>query len=310
MNRETSGHDSAIGPSERAGLLQYHAAHWIHCSRIAPSAASDRLGWVGMEAARYADLPDTEVDVPPLTHHTLVLVDRPPDEMDLRYEDVDRHAPPPAGSISVIPAGSPVRWRWSGLKDSLHVFLDPRLVAQVAAESFELDPARVVVPPLDRLDLPRLRAAMQAVDAELRADEAGGNLAAESLANVLAVYLIRHVSAPRRPARDPDGKLPRRRLRAVVAYIEDRLDANLTLEELAAVAHRSPYHFARQFRAATGLPPHQYVIARRVERARQFLQKDGDLPLAQVALRAGFSDQSQFARHFKRLVGVTPGRYR
>jgi hypothetical protein len=208
MNRETPGHDSAIGPREGAGLVQYPAARWIRRS-IAPSAASDRLGWVGMEAARYADLPDTEVDVPPLTHHTLVLFNRPPDEMDLRYEDVDRHAPPPAGSISVIPAGSPVRWRWSGSKDSLHVFLEPRLVAQVAAESFELDPARVVVPPLDRLDLPRLRAAMQAVDAELRADEAGGNLAAESLANVLAVYLIRHVSAPRRPARDPDGKLPR-----------------------------------------------------------------------------------------------------
>jgi AraC family transcriptional regulator len=124
------------------------------------------------------------------------------------------------------------------------------------------------------------------------------------------VYLIRYILAPRRPARDPDGRLPRRRLRAVVAYIEDHLDAGLTLEELAAVAHLSPYHFARQFRTATGLPPHQFVIARRVERARQFLQDDGDLPLAQVASRVGFSDQTQFARHFKRHVGVTPGRFR
>jgi AraC family transcriptional regulator len=300
MNRETPGHDSAIGPYERAGgLVQF-----------APSAASDWLGRVGMEAARYVGLPDTEIELPPLTHHTLVLINKTPDEMDLRYEDVDRHVPLPAGSISVIPAGSPVRWRWSGLKDSLHVFLEPRLVAQVAAASFELDPARVVVPPLDRLDLPQLRAALQAVDAELRADDAGGQLAAESLANVLAVTLIRYVSASRRPARDPDGTLPRRRLRAVVAYIEDHLDANLTLEDLAAVAHLSPYHFARQFRTATGLPPHQFVIARRVERARQFLQGDGDLPLAQVASRVGFSDQSQLSRHFKRLVGVTPGRFR
>jgi AraC family transcriptional regulator len=151
---------------------------------------------------------------------------------------------------------------------------------------------------------------MQAVDAELNAGNAGGNLAADSLANVLAVYLIRYVSAPRGPARDPDGRLPRRRLRAVVAYIEDHLDVGLTLEELAAIAHLSPYHFARQFRAATGQPPHQFVIARRVERARQLLQEDGDLPLAQVASRAGFSDQSQFGRHFKRVVGVTPKRFR
>ena len=79
---------------------------------------------------------------------------------------------------------------------------------------------------------------------------------------------------------------------------------------MAAVARLSPYHFARQFKAATGLPPHQYVIARRVERARQLLQRRGDLSLAEVAARAGFSDQSQFSHHFKRLVGVTPGQFR
>jgi AraC family transcriptional regulator len=299
MNGESEGHDGAIGPCELAGLVSF-----------APSAASVRLGWVGMEAARYPDLSDTEVDVPPLTHHTIVLVNRPPDELDLRYGDVVRHAPPPAGSISVIPAGIPVRWRWSGSKDSLHVFLEPRLIAQVAAESFELDPGRVVVPSLDRLDLPQLRTAMQAVDAELNAGDAGGNLAAESLANVLAVYLIRYLSAPRRPKRDADGRLPRRRLRAVVAYIEDHLVAGLTLEELAAVAHVRPYHFARQFRAATGVPPHQFVIARRVERAKLLLRDGDDLTLAQVAARTGFWDQGHFTRHFKRLVGVTPGRFR
>jgi AraC family transcriptional regulator len=77
-----------------------------------------------------------------------------------------------------------------------------------------------------------------------------------------------------------------------------------------AVARLSPYHFARQFKAATGLPPHQYVILRRVERARQLLQGGTDPSLAEVALRAGFCDRSQFSRHFKRPVGVTPGRFR
>ena len=71
--------------------------------------------------------------------------------------------------------------------------------------------------------------------------------------------------------------LPRGRLRAVVAYIEEHLDAGLTLEQMAAAARLSVYHFARQFKAATGLPPHQYVILRRVERARQLLQAGTDL---------------------------------
>jgi AraC family transcriptional regulator len=125
----------------------------------------------------------------------------------------------------------------------------------------------------------------------------------------VAVQLLRHVLVPRRPERGHDGTLPRGRLRAVVEYVEEHLDAGLTLEQMAAVARLSVYHFARQFKAATGLPPHQYVLARRVEQAQQLL-REGDLSLAEIAACAGFSDQSQFCHHFKRLVGVTPGQFR
>ena len=184
------------------------------------------------------------------------------------------------------------------------------MVGRVAAEAFDLDPARLTVPPLDGLDLPHLRAAMGAVDAELMAGGSGGPLAAESLANVLAVHLIRHVSAPRQPTRRRDRALLRTKLRAVAEYVEEHLDAGLTLAQMAAAAHLSAYHFARQFKVATGLPPHQYVITRRVERAKRFLQQDSDLSLAETAVCAGFSDQSQVSHHFKRLIGVTPTQFR
>ena len=277
---------------------------------FAAEAASDRLGWVGLEAARYCEPAASELNVPALTHHSLVLFVRPPEEMDLGYEGVKRHVPPPAGAISLVPAGCPHRVRTSGRRDQLHLFLEPGLVARVAAEAFDLDPARLTVPPLDGLELPHLRAAMAAVGAEMANGRPGGPLAAESLANVLAVHLLRHVLAPRRLERRRDGVLPRRRLRAVVEYIEEHLDGGPSLAQLAAVVGLNPYHFARQFKAATGLPPHQYVIARRVERAKQLLQAGTDLSLAEVALHAGFSDQSQFSRHFKRLAGVTPGQFR
>jgi AraC family transcriptional regulator len=104
--------------------------------------------------------------------------------------------------------------------------------------------------------------------------------------------------------------LPQRRLCAVIEYIEEHLDASPTLEQMAAVARLSSYHFARQFKAATGMPPHEYVITRRVERAKQLLQGGADISLAEVAAQAGFSDQSQFSRHFKRLLGITPGQFR
>src|SRR5262249_24167855 len=162
----------------------------------------------------------------------------------------------------------------SGCKDQLLIFLEPELVARVAAESFDLDPTRQTLPPLDGLDLPPLRAAMGAVATELTAGGAGRRLAAEALATLLAVSLLRPVRPPRRRARGRDGALPQNKLRTVLEYIEEHLDADLTLAQLAAAAYRSPYHFARQFTAATGMPPHQYVIARRVARAQQLLHPD------------------------------------
>jgi AraC family transcriptional regulator len=299
MRQELNEQGALLGPHEYPLSIPFRAA-----------AASHRLGWAGLEAARFSDLADAEIDRPALTHHSLILFTRPPDELDLRFEGVKRYRPPPVGSVSIVPAGTPTRWRWRGTKSSLHVYLEPHLLARVATEEFGLDPARSALPPLDALAFPALGAALRAVDAELTAGGAGGRLAAESLANVLAVLLIRRLAAPSRPAPGRDGALPRGRLRAVVEYIEEHLDASPTLEQLAAVARLSAYHFARQFKAATGLPPHQYVIARRVERATRLLQEDENLSLADVAASAGFSDQSQFSHHFKRIVGVTPGQFR
>src|SRR5436309_10015100 len=93
------------------------------------AATSDRLGWVGLEAARYRAAPASELHPPALTYHRLVLFSRPPEELDLRYEGVKRHRPPPAGAVSVVPAGATALWRWSGCFDWLHIFLEPGLVA-------------------------------------------------------------------------------------------------------------------------------------------------------------------------------------
>jgi AraC family transcriptional regulator len=297
MARELSESGRLLGPFERHSL-------------VAPTVASDRLGWTGLEAARFSDVAGTEFVRPALTHHLLILHTGLPDELDLRYADVKRLRPPPLGSVSVMPAGIPIRWRWRGTKSSLHVYLEPDLVNRIAVETFDLDPARGVLPPLDALGIPQLTTAMRAVDAELIAGGIGGSLASESLANVLAVHLIRHIVAPGRAVHGRDGTLPQGRLRAVLEYIEEHLDAAPTLAEIAAVVALNPYHFARQFKAATGLPPHQYVITRRVEHAKHLLRAGTALSLAEIAVRAGFYDQSQFSRHFKRLVGVTPSQFR
>jgi AraC family transcriptional regulator len=278
---------------------------------FAPCAVSTGMGWKGLEALRYRNSPTSgELCFPPVSHHCLVVITRPPEKLDVQYEGVKRHKPSPAGSIAVVPAGSSALWRWQGSKDTLLVYLEPSLVARVAAESFDLDLTRTVLPPLDGLNVPELRSAILAVDTELRAGGVGGPLMAESLATILCVQLIRHTKGPHRRPVSTDGVLPRRKLHTVIEYIMENLEGSPTLEQMAALVHLSPYHFARQFKATTGLPPHQYVIARRVERAKHLVGGNQELSLAEVALRAGFADQSKFSLHFKRITGLTPGQFR
>src|SRR5262249_19007433 len=112
------------------------------------------------------------------------------------------------------------------------------------------------------------------------------------------------------PAHRRAGTLPRARLRAVVEYIEEHLDAGPSLEQMAAVARLSPNYFAWQFKRATGLPPHQYVIARRVEQAKQLLQTAHDLSRPEYAAAPGFGHHGQLSHPFKRIAGVTPGQFR
>jgi AraC family transcriptional regulator len=128
-----------------------------------------------------------------------------------------------------------------GSVDSLLIYLDPSLVTQVAAESFEFDPSRTVVPPVDGLNAPELRSAMLVVDTELKAGGAGGSLMVEALATMLSVHLIRRFSGNGRLGGRPDAVLPRRKLHTVIEYIMENLDGRPTLEQMAAAVHLSPY---------------------------------------------------------------------
>jgi AraC family transcriptional regulator len=277
-----------------------------------PSETSKGMGWKGMQALRYSRIPTGgELSLPPVSQHSIFLHLRSPEKFNLRIEELKRDTPLPRGSIHVVPAGSPAPVCWQGSRDLVVIYLEPSIVARVATESFELDSTRTLVPPFYSLNAPELRSAISVVYAELRAGGGDGEqLLVESLATILSVHLIRHVTGRHRVSVLADGVLPRLKLHAVIEYIMENLEGSPTLGQMAAVAHLSPYHFARQFKATTGLPPHQYVIARRIERAQHLLQADDEVGLAEVALRAGFSDQSKFSFHFKRITGVTPGQFR
>jgi len=101
------------------------------------------------------------------------------------------------------------------------------------------------------------------------------------------------------------GGLPPRLTRHIGEYIESHLGENISLDRMAEMAGLSVFHFARAFRQSFGAPPHSYMLRRRIERADHLL-KDTGLALSEIALSTGFSDQSHFARHFRRITGMTP----
>jgi AraC family transcriptional regulator len=99
------------------------------------------------------------------------------------------------------------------------------------------------------------------------------------------------------------------RLRRILDYISTHLADEITIAELARLACLSTFHFARMFTLVIGTPPHRYVSRMRLEKAMAEITA-GRLPLAQIALKAGFSSQASFTRAFHRATGVTPGEYR
>jgi len=136
-----------------------------------------------------------------------------------------------------------------------------------------------------------------------------GDVEASTLAHDLARHVVTEHGALRLDPPPGHTRLPRRVLCRVHDLVEDRLSDRLTLDDLAAVAGLSPYHFSRCFRASVGHAPYAFVTARRIDRARLLLVST-DRPVAHVAADVGFSNLGHVRRTFRQHTGVTPSAYR
>ncbi|WP_199316882.1 AraC family transcriptional regulator [Chroococcidiopsis sp [FACHB-1243]] len=128
------------------------------------------------------------------------------------------------------------------------------------------------------------------------------------MANALAVHLLKHYSVRKYKVRNCAGGLSKLKIKQVIDYIHDNLEQNLTLVEIAAVIQISPYHFARLFKQSIGITPHQYVISKRIEKAKQLLEEHNSIVL--VAEKVGFQSQSHFTKMFRKYTGITPQAYK
>lgn len=213
--------------------------------------------------------------------------------------------------FGMIPSSVASHWDVAGSPEVLLIYIRRSLVEQIAADMFDRDPAQLEI----HVGLGTVDALLEqlalAVLAELRQEVSDNSLYADSLAVAISAQLLRHHcgGSHGKSVSSGRGSISRPGLRRALDYIESALEQPLGIEEIANVAGLSPVYFARAFREQTGVPPHQYVLERRVARAKTLLSTS-DLPLVDVALCTGFSSQSHFSTAFKRLVGTTPGDYR
>ena len=263
--------------------------------------------WEGISLAHYRFRAG---EVPEHSHsqHLVLLTLTKDCKGEIRTSSGFNARPQASGDVCVIPSGHRFAATLKGEAECLAVYLDPSLVLR-AAEDAHAAKSGVEVIEKSSLEDPLVVSIGQALLAELESDAPGGRLYAESLANVLAVHLLRHYTAAGGDMRRFIGGLSGQRLRRVLAFVADNYGRDLSLNELATEVGMSTFHFAREFKRATGTTPHQHLIKFRVEHAKALLA-EGKMPLAEVGLRSGFSHQSHFTRLFRKLTGTTPQSYR
>ena len=270
--------------------------------------SSRNAGWQGVCVDEFEYEGFNENEFPPLTHHALICRLRGPIRLFMERcgRRDDRLTIP--GDFGLCPAGAPNYVRTQDSSHVVHVRLDAQWVAGLSAT---MDAARgepEIINSFGDTDPQVLHSAL-ALKAELESGCLGGPLYAQRLAMALAVYMLNPFSVFPLRVKEYAHGLGKSDLARVLAYIHECLAEDLLLDELAACVHLSPYHFARLFKQSTGIPPHEYVIQQRVEKAKVLL-RSGWLSVGEIAQVVGFSDHSKLARHFKRLTGLSPRQFR
>jgi AraC family transcriptional regulator len=214
---------------------------------------------------------------------------------------------PGVGQIGVTPAGARYSASWQEELEYVIVYLTPDYISRATID-FQANKDARIVPACGFQDA-LIRSIGQALAAELDSGQPNGKLYAESLVNALAVHLLRHYSTDSMVADLQFGGLPAHKLRRVTEFIDENLENDLSLAEIAQAADLSPYHFARSFKQTTGMTPIHFLMQRRIEYAK-FMLTESELPIVEVGLSAGFKNQSHFTTLFRKFTTMTPKAYR
>ena len=270
---------------------------------------SQRLIQADNLIVRYGTSPPDELECPPLTHHMIgfPLVHRQRQVTHIAEQKYE--GPTNIGEFILQPSNYPGFFSWSTPSEYVDFAINPDFLDRIAARTECLNPAQIEVNPILVGRDPHIEYIARSFLAEMHSRALGDRLYRETLGIQLAVHLLRNYCTFPAQFKNYEGGLSRQQLKVVVDYIDAHLENNISLKDLTRISGLgSHYYFCHLFKQSTGITPYQYVIRQKMEQAKQLL-KQGDLQLAEIALRCGFSSQSSFNRAFRKYVGTTPKSY-
>ncbi|NEO84609.1 MAG: helix-turn-helix transcriptional regulator [Spirulina sp. SIO3F2] len=213
------------------------------------------------------------------------------------------------GDMLITPANTPLFVRWEGDENCLKIQLPASFLKRVAEETLGKNGDRLKLVPTFQSRNQQLEAISTLIMAEAQQRQASGRMYLDSLANVLAVQLLRNYGTTSTQLPSYEGGLPTYQLNQVLDYIDAGLAGEIKLADLAGLLGMSPFHFGRMFKQSMGISPHQYVIQQRLERAKHLL-KQSDQAIIDIALACGFNSHSHLSKQFRKVMGVSPRVFR
>jgi AraC family transcriptional regulator len=273
-------------------------------------AHSQSSGWRSLYAAVFEEAP-FQVTEPPAGHPSLIYHLCRPTAVARKIEGNRREkALIDPRRICLTPGGATTAWEHCGHPEILQVYLRQSIYESAVSELYGCDGSKAEIVPRFAILDPLLEQLAITITDALRDGTVEDGLYVDTLAHMIAVHLARRHSPRSREVHEPFARgVSGSKMRRLIEFVEENLDRDLSLETMAQEVGISALYLPRAFKAAIGQSPHQYVLARRIERARELL-RGTDLPIVDVALSSGFSSQSHLSNWFVRMVGVSPAAYR
>ncbi len=274
-----------------------------------PILSSEQSGWNGIFFHHY-DHPAHQSPTHQWMQHIIGITGRGghPVESEHQVEGQLLNCYCQPGEMLFIPAGINYSSLWHEAGEFSLLGFSPQFFERVAYESVRVKQVELI-PHIGANDL-LVQQIGSALKSDVEAKHPAGRMFGESLATGLVLHLLKQYSVCQ-PQLVPDSKvwLSEHQLQKVFKYIQDHLEQDVALSDIASVLNLSQYHFCRLFKQSTGLTPHQYLTKCRIDRAKQLLRFT-QLPITEIAFAVGLNNHSSFTRLFRRYVGTTPKEFR